>query len=249
MPFFIALTWLAIVCAGPRPSAQQQFSAAGIDDPKLVSTFLSDLQQAVAADDAARVAGLAAFPVEVSIGIQRRSVRSIAEFRTLYSQIFNPCVKRIVAAATPDDLSASWRGVMLGGGAIWFGLQQSGQIRFFTINGAIADEGFCKEGSPAGAPGFVDKVWRVEKSSGGAVGTLYVFLSDGTLLIASATGTPALGAWTYEGGVLTMIEEGIPYKVDILASSPEEFRIRSHNPAGSVDIALTRAKGPAPKRQ
>lgn len=137
---------------------------------------------------------------------------------------------------------------MLGEGAIWFGLQQSGQIRFFTINGPIAGEGLCKEESPASAPGFVDKVWRVEKSSAGAIGTLYVFLSDGTLLIASGTGTPALGAWTYEGGVLTMIEEGIPYKVEILHSTADELRIRSHNPGGAVDIALTRAKGPARER-
>jgi hypothetical protein len=248
MQFIIALTCLAVVFAAPSQPAQPQFYAAGIDDPKIVSTFLSELQEAVAADDAGRVAGLAAFPVEVSIGDQRRMVRSIAEFRTLYPRIFGPCLKRIVAAATLDDLSASWRGVMLGEGAIWFGLQQSGQIRFFTIDGPIAGEGLCKEGSPAGAPVFVDKVWRVEKSSAGTVGTLYVFLSDGTLLIASATGTPALGAWTYDGGVLTMIEEGIPSKADILASSAEEFRIRSHNPRGAVDIALTRAKSPAPKR-
>ncbi len=36
-------------------------------------------------------------------------------------------------------------------------------------------------------PGFIDKVWRVSESSAVAPGTLYLFLSEGTLLITSAT--------------------------------------------------------------
>ena len=90
-------------------------------------------------------------------------------------------------------------------------------------------------------PSFINKVWRVSESSAVAPGTLYVFLADGTLLITSEHSKPALGTWTHAGGVLTMVEESIPYKVDILNSSAGEFRIRSHNPGGSVEIRMVPA--------
>jgi hypothetical protein len=39
-----------------------------------------------------------------------------------------------------------------------------------------------------------------------------------------------------------MTEDGQTYKVDILGLSNEEFRIRSNNPGGSVEIAMVPAK-------
>jgi len=79
------------------------------------------------------------------------------------------------------------------------------------------------------AVSFVNTVWRVSNSSSVAPGTLYVFLSEGTLVITSPNNKPALGWWKYEGGALTMVEEGISYKVDILKLGKDEFRIRSNN--------------------
>lgn len=92
--------------------------------------------------------------------------------------------------------------------------------------------------------GFVNKVWRVRTSTSVAPGTLYVFLADGTLVIASSTGAPALGKWTHNGGVFTMIEEGIRYKVDILSLSRDELRIRSNNPGEPVEMTLVPAETP-----
>lgn len=92
--------------------------------------------------------------------------------------------------------------------------------------------------------GFVNKVWRVPASNAVQSGSLYVFLSDGTLLITSSTGTPALGKWTHAGGVFTMIEEGLSYKVDILSLSHDEFRIRSNNPGEPVEVTLVPADTP-----
>lgn len=91
---------------------------------------------------------------------------------------------------------------------------------------------------------FVNKVWRVETSSGVAAGTLYVFLSDGTLLISSPYATPALGRWTFTDGALTMVEESIAYKVDVLKLDRETFVIRSHNPGEAVKISMVRASAP-----
>jgi hypothetical protein len=138
----------AIAMSGGVARAQapsSQFSPAGIDDPKLVDRFVENLQKAVAADDAAEVATLARYPAEVVIDKRRRRVRSRAEMEKLYPQIFTPCLKRVVAAARSEDLFANWQGVSLGQGAIWFGMQASGRIQFFAVNGPAEDEPLCKE--------------------------------------------------------------------------------------------------------
>jgi len=97
---------------------------------------------------------------------------------------------------------------------------------------------------PAERPGFVNRVWRVERSTAVSPGTLYVFLSDGTLVVASPNGKPSLGTWKREVGKLTMVEEGITYAVDILRLDAGRFAIRSHNPGEPVDIEMVPAPSP-----
>lgn len=89
---------------------------------------------------------------------------------------------------------------------------------------------------------FVNRVWRVAESTDVAPGLLCVFLSEGTLVFASPNGKPALGTWNYDGKSLTTVEEGIPYRVDILGLSRTEFRIRSHNPGGVVETRFVPAQ-------
>ena len=90
-------------------------------------------------------------------------------------------------------------------------------------------------------PTFVNKVWRVSESTGMSPGQLVVFLSEGTLVFASDNAKPAFGQWRSKQGALTMIEDGIAYPTDILGLSPAEFRIRSHNPGGSVETRFVPA--------
>lgn len=91
-------------------------------------------------------------------------------------------------------------------------------------------------------PGFTNRVWSVSRSTSVEPGTLYVFLEEGTLIVASPHGKPSLGTWKKEKkGELTMVEEGIPYRTEILALTPEEMTLRSHNPGEPVDITLVPA--------
>ena len=95
--------------------------------------------------------------------------------------------------------------------------------------------------APQGHADFVDVVWKVAASPTVAVGTLYVFLSDGTLVITSPHSKPALGTWTRkEPTALTMIEEGVAYPVEILQLDREQFRIRVTNPGDPVEITFAR---------
>jgi len=108
------------------------------------------------------------------------------------------------------------------------------------------DQPAANEAASATAPAvtpaaFVDKVWRVKSSSAVEADTVYAFLSDGTLVIDSPNGTPMHGQWRFEGGKLTMVEEGQSYPTDILRLDANELHLRSHNPGTPVDIVLTLA--------
>ena len=102
--------------------------------------------------------------------------------------------------------------------------------------------------APAGPASFVNRVWQVAESSGMTPGQLVVFLSEGTLVFASPHETPALGTWTHDGQALTMVEEGISYPTDIVSLSPNEFKIRSHNPGGVVETRFVPAATDQPAR-
>jgi hypothetical protein len=94
---------------------------------------------------------------------------------------------------------------------------------------------------PRAAPSFVNRVWSVQSSNAVAQGQLYVFLSEGTLVIASPNGTPALGWWKQEDQTFTMVEEGISYAVEILELTEDRFRIRMKNPGEPVEMTLVPA--------
>jgi hypothetical protein len=93
----------------------------------------------------------------------------------------------------------------------------------------------------AAAPTFTDCIWRVAHSTAGTTGDYYVFLSDGSLLIASAHGTPSLGSWQGSGDSLTVVEEGRPYPTTVRALTTDTFAIRLTSPGAPVDLTFTRA--------
>lgn len=104
-------------------------------------------------------------------------------------------------------------------------------------------------GVPTTAPAtFVNRIWVVAESGQVAVGEIRVFLPEGTLVMASPHGRPALGVWSYRDGHLTITEEGLKYDVDILELNENTFRIRIHNPGEPVDIRFKPAgQAPVPK--
>jgi hypothetical protein len=91
------------------------------------------------------------------------------------------------------------------------------------------------------APAFVGKVWRVEAGGTVEAGTTYAFLDGGTLVVDAPHGTPMTGSWAYVDGQLTMTEEGIAYPTDIVSLDASHFTLRSHNPGGTVEIAMVAA--------
>lgn len=96
------------------------------------------------------------------------------------------------------------------------------------------------EGTAAPAPdrpaSFVNRVWQVAESPQVQVGSLRVFLADGTLVMTSPYATPAFGTWSRDDRGLAITEEGISYPVEILEQSEDTFRIRIRGPGEPIDI-------------
>lgn len=121
-------------------------------------------------------------------------------------------------------------------------------LSLVTLLAACSEESIAShpplpEPQAAAAPvSFVNKVWRVSESAQVAPGSLYVFLSEGTLVMASAHGSPSFGKWKQEAGELSMIEDGLAYKVRILKLTDNIFRIRSLNPGEPVEMMLVPAQ-------
>jgi uncharacterized membrane protein len=88
---------------------------------------------------------------------------------------------------------------------------------------------------------FVNKVWSVVESPGGATGDLYVFLSTGTLVIASPEAVPSVGRWSWDGRELTMIEGGTPYSGEIVALTDSELSIKVHDMGKTWDLRFAPA--------
>jgi hypothetical protein len=96
------------------------------------------------------------------------------------------------------------------------------------------------------AVSFVNRVWVVAESRQIAAGELRVFLSDGTMVMASPQATPALGAWTIKEGRFVIVEDGLNYDAEILELTADTFRIRIHSPGEPVEIRFVPAETPLP---
>jgi hypothetical protein len=91
---------------------------------------------------------------------------------------------------------------------------------------------------------FVNRVWQVDSRSIVSPGELRVFLSEGTLVMASPNGTPALGKWRSADGKLVLTEESRDYPTDIVEQSDSSFHIRIRGPGQPVDLRMRPASPP-----
>jgi hypothetical protein len=105
-----------------------------------------------------------------------------------------------------------------------------------------SDKRPTEEPLPAAPASFVNRVWVVAESEQVAQGDLRVFLSEGTLVMASPHATPAFGTWSYKDGSLKITEESHEYAVDILELTRDSFRIRMHSPGEPVVIRFAPAE-------
>ncbi|HEY0201519.1 MAG TPA: hypothetical protein VGC24_07490 [Burkholderiaceae bacterium] len=98
--------------------------------------FLERLQAAVAADDRAGVAALAAYPLNAHLGSKKVTVRDAKRFIADYDRLLSPRVKAAIARQTYANLFANAQGVSVGDGELWFsGVGRDAIVRIIAING------------------------------------------------------------------------------------------------------------------
>lgn len=95
-------------------------------------------------------------------------------------------------------------------------------------------------------PSFVNRVWRVTSSPTVSPGSLYAFLSDGTLVVTSPSTKAVLGMWTYKGNILLLIHSGVPLYADIVKLDAMELQIKTKAPANPIEISFRLAEEPMP---
>lgn len=117
---------------------------------------------------------------------------------------------------------------------------------------ALVAVSVCCSSEPAREPadlhstaGFVDKVWTVAESPGGA-GGMYVFLSDGTFVKAAKDAVPDVGKWSWNGKRLTIIESALPYEADIDSLTASYFHMTIHLMGQTYEVGLEPAVATMP---
>ena len=99
------------------------------------------LQRAVAAHDAAAVAALVRFPIEVNPGRAPVTIASPGQFIAQYDRIVTPAIAAVVAQQSWDALFVNAQGVMLGDGEVWLAGECADaactamRVRVITIQG------------------------------------------------------------------------------------------------------------------
>lgn len=96
--------------------------------------FLANLKASVEAGDRQRIAGMARYPLHVSLNGRQRLVRSGSELVKDYDHLFTSSMREAIVMQIPECLFANWQGVMIGSGKVWFEEDRHGVMKIKTLN-------------------------------------------------------------------------------------------------------------------
>jgi hypothetical protein len=99
-----------------------RFSASGISSDTAINIFFEKIKFYVETDDSKSLAKLIAYPMQVR-GLDGKEVLQItndSDFVMHYDAIINERVKHTIICSTFEELSATYKGVIIGDGAVWF---------------------------------------------------------------------------------------------------------------------------------
>ena len=140
MPIRLLCLFLLLASlAAPGVHAAGHFAVAGIGDDAAVGRFLAELQREVAAGQREQVAALAAYPLRVNTGKRHVILRTQKALLSAYDRVFNPEVRKALAAQKAETLFVNAQGVMVGDGEIWFGkVAGEDSLRILSVNTSVA---------------------------------------------------------------------------------------------------------------
>ena len=142
---FLLLVWTALparsqttpdseACKGSTVDLQ------GADVAQKSRAFLSELQNAVKAEDKAKVAAMISYPLLVIRGSRKAHIKTKAEFLGQYAAIFDAHVRQAIAQQSAKCLFGNYQGAMIGDGEVWFREQQHGTMKIVTVNSTAGSQ-------------------------------------------------------------------------------------------------------------
>ncbi|WP_379129734.1 hypothetical protein [Paenibacillus sp. sgz500958] len=109
------------------------YEVAGINNPIVFEHNFSLLQKYVKEGKKSEVANLMVYPLKVNNKGKTMEIKTKKDLITKYDQIMTAKVKKALLAQKVDKVVVSWKGVMIGNGALWMG-QSGEQVGVFAIN-------------------------------------------------------------------------------------------------------------------
>lgn len=116
-------------------AADSPFVAAGIENEQEAYDFLQQLQTALQVRDRAAVAALLSNHVNVYRD-GKREIRTAKALMAQFEEVFDPYVTAVILCQRPGSLWANWRGISIGRGTVWFGLELQVSRQAYDANPA-----------------------------------------------------------------------------------------------------------------
>ena len=105
-----------------------------LGDHTRYQAVIQQLQAAVAAGDAAKVAALAQYPFSVDIGGKATVLKNEQEFVARYQEFMTPDISKAIVDTKYADLFVNYKGVMFGNGQAWInGICKDDQCKAFDV--------------------------------------------------------------------------------------------------------------------
>jgi hypothetical protein len=141
----LLLAWMALpMRAQTTPDSEackgSTVDLQGADLAQKSRAFLSELQNAVKAEDKAKVAAMISCPLLVIHGSRKAHIKTKAEFLGQYEAIFDAHVRQAIEQQSSKCLFGNYQGAMIGDGEVWFREQQNGTMKIVTVNSSAGSQ-------------------------------------------------------------------------------------------------------------
>ncbi|GAB4293273.1 MAG: hypothetical protein Kow0096_08800 [Thiohalomonadaceae bacterium] len=99
----------------------RRYAVAGVYDDELVHRNAFEFWLAVKSDNKEKAAQYINYPIVVNYDRKDHTITNKSQFIENYDKIIPDWKKKAISESIPRSMSASWRGIMLGRGVVYFG--------------------------------------------------------------------------------------------------------------------------------
>ncbi len=115
LPFFLRMS------SGSFGRLDSRYAVAGVNDDDLAHQNAYGFWTAVKSNNKSKAAKFINYPIIVNYDLENHTITNESQFIENYDKIIPDWKKKAIAKAIPRNMSASWRGIMLGRGVVYFG--------------------------------------------------------------------------------------------------------------------------------